>query len=164
MHAPRRQHVHVLCRASVCSSLWSGLSSSYPPPSPLFFYFSFPSPLFVQCDGCLEDLHSSHGWVAGIASHESSTLSGGQLVGFPLEAPGITQAPNFHIAMQFSMVTINMHSSEINFEPSLLELDSHSLLCKFTYMYSFKKSPKFSGQVTCNLFQKLLTILSICML
>ena len=154
----------MFCAELLCAPVCGRVCHLPAHPLPPFFYFSFPSPLFVQCDGCLEDLHSSHGWVAGIASHESSTLSGGQLVGLPLEAPGITQAPNFHIAMQFSMVTINVHSSEINFEPSLLELDSHSLLCKFTYMYSFKKSPKFSGQVTCNLFQKLLTILFICML
>ena len=28
-----------------------------PSPPPLFCFFPFLSPLFVQCDGCLEDLH-----------------------------------------------------------------------------------------------------------
>ena len=84
-----------------CSSLWSGFSSSCPPPPP-FFVVIFLSHLhcLFSVMGAWKTCMGAHGWVAGIASYGSGTLSGGWLVEFPVEAPGIIQAPNCHVAMQ----------------------------------------------------------------
>ena len=39
------------------------------------FPFPSPSPLLIQCDGCLEDCVGARGWVAGIASRGSIILT-----------------------------------------------------------------------------------------
>ena len=79
-----------------CSSLWLGLLSSHPPPP------CFPSTLFVQCDGYLENWHGV--LMAGLRRLPAMGLvlyqAACQLVGFPVKAPQITQAPNFYIAIQ----------------------------------------------------------------
>ena len=45
----------------LCSCLWSGSFSVFPPSHPLFFFH----PLFHHCNGCLE-WAGDHGWVTGI--------------------------------------------------------------------------------------------------
>ena len=52
----------------------------------------FPSPLLTPYDRCLDDCMGSHGWVAGITSHGSITLSGGRLV--TVEVPGYPNHPS----------------------------------------------------------------------
>ena len=57
-----------------------------------FLHSSSLSPLWTQCDGCLEDCMGAHGWVVGNASHGSIVLSRGQLV--TVETSGYSRLPS----------------------------------------------------------------------